>query len=138
MTNKNMPATDFTQVETYRHTLQQRLQRDLEAREAQRQKALQAVLETALVVLKAYPSVRRAYLFGSVIRPGNFYPDSDIDIALEGATAVEYFAVWRDLEHALSEWAVDVREITDPSPFTNLIRETGVLIYERASSSTSG
>jgi len=52
---------------------------------------------------------------------------------LEGTTAAEYFAAWRDLEYALPDWTVDVREITDPSPFADRVRETGVLIYERAS-----
>jgi predicted nucleotidyltransferase len=95
-----MPATAPLQIEIYRHTFRQRLQRDQESRERQRQQALQAVRDKAPAILAAYPSVRRAYLFGSVTRPGAFRPTSDIDIALEGTTAAEYFAVWRDLERA--------------------------------------
>lgn len=126
MTTKSMPATD---IKTYRHTFQQRLQRDLEAREVQREKARQAVITKAPGILKVYPSVERAYLFGSAARPGNFYPNSDIDIALEGTTAAEYFAIWRNLEHVLPDWTVDVREINDTSLFSELIRKTGILIY---------
>lgn len=126
-----MPVTDS---KTYRQTFQERLQRDLETREVQRQKARQAVISKAPAILKEYPSVQRAYLFGSAARPGNFYPNSDIDIALEGTTATEYFAVWRNLEQALPDWTVDVREINDASSFADLIRRTGVLIYERTSS----
>ena len=128
-----MPATVPLQIEIYRHTFRQRMQRDQESRERQRQ---QAVRDKAPAILAAYPSVRRADLFGSVTRPGAFRLTSDIDIALEGTTAVEYFAVWRDLERALPGWMVDMREITGPSPFADLIRKTGMLIYERASSST--
>ena len=136
MIGTSMPATVPVQIETYRHTFQQRMQRDWEAREERRQQALRAVRDKIPAILAAYPSVRRAYLFGSVTRPGAFRPTSDIDIALEGTTAAEYFAVWRDLERALPGWMVDAREITSSSPFADLIRKTGMLIYERASSST--
>ncbi len=131
-----MPATVPVQIETYRRTFRQRMQRDREEREGQRRRALQAVWDKSPAILAVHPSVRRAYLFGSVTRPGAFHPTSDIDIALEGTTATEYFAAWRDMERALPAWTVDVREITASSPFADLIRETGTLIYERASSST--
>ncbi len=136
MTGTSMPATVPLQIEIYRHTFRQQLQRDQESRERQRLQALQAMRDKAPAILTAYPSVRRAYLFGSVTRPGAFRPTSDIDIALEGTTAAEYFAVWRDLERALPGWVMDVREITGTSPFADLIRKTGMLIYERVSSST--
>jgi len=79
-----MPATAPIQIETYRRTFRQRMQRDREEREERRQQALRAVRDKAPAVLAAYPSVWRAYLFGSVTRPGAFHPASDIDIALEG------------------------------------------------------
>ena len=132
MTGASSPAIPSVQIETYRRTFRQRVQRDREEREERRRQALRAVWKKAPAILAAYPSVRRAYLFGSIIRPGAFHPASDVDIALEGTTASEYFAVWRGLERALSGWTVDVREITAPSPFAHLIRETGILIYERA------
>jgi len=125
------------QMETYRRAFQQRTQRALKEREDHRRKALLAVRDQAPAVLAAYPSVRRVYLFGSVTRPGAFDTASDIDIAVEGTTAADYFAVWRDLERALPNWTVDVREIDAPSPFADRVRETGVLIYERADTATS-
>ncbi len=136
MSGASPRATSPIPIETYRRAFQQRMQHNMEEREERRQQVLRAVWEKAPAILAAYPSVRRAYLFGSVTRPGVFRPASDIDIALEGTTAAEYFAVWRDLEHALPDWTVDVREITDSSPFADLIRETGVLLYERSSSPT--
>lgn len=136
MTAASTSATVPMHIETYRRTFRQRMQRDREEREEQRRQALRVAWERAPAILAAYPSVRRAYLFGSVTRPGAFHSASDIDIALEGTTAAEYWAVWRDLERSLPDWTVDVREITASSPFANLIHETGILIYERASSST--
>ncbi|HEY84523.1 MAG TPA: nucleotidyltransferase domain-containing protein, partial [Chloroflexi bacterium] len=78
-----------------------------------------------------------AYLFGSIIQPGNFHPESDVDIAIEGATAQAYFDLWRTLEEDLPEWAIDLRDISQPSPFADLIRQTGMLIYERENPTTS-
>lgn len=129
MTNSHSLAP--AQIEAYRRSLEQRLQQVRESAEKRRRQALRAVQRQAPAILAAYPSVKRAYLFGSVTRPGSFHPTSDIDIALEGTTAADYFAVWRDLERALPDWTVDVREITEVSPFADLIRKTGTLIYER-------
>lgn len=130
------PAATPDQIEAYRRAFQQRQRRALDDREKRRHEALQAVQDRAAAILVAYPSVQRAYLFGSIVRPGAFYPTSDIDIALEGTTAADYFAVWRDLEQALPEWIIDVREITGHSPFADLIRDTGVLVYERTNPAT--
>ena len=126
-----MPATASIQIEIYRRAFRQRMQRRQKEREDRRRQALRVTREKAPAILTEYPSVRRAYLFGSVTRTGAFHPASDIDIALEETTAEEYFAVWRDLDRVLSDWMVDVREIDASSSFANLIRETGVLIYER-------
>lgn len=125
-------------IHVYRRNFQARLKRQLETRERARRWALQAIHEKGVAILSNWPSVRRAYLFGSVTRPGAFHEESDVDIAVEEATAQEYFALWRALEQALPDWAIDVRDITPASTFADLVRKTGVLIYERAGSSTTG
>jgi len=102
-----------------------------------RQRALQAISKKTPAIMSGWQSVRCAYLFGSVTRPGAFHEASDVDIAVEGMTAQEYFALWRALERALPDWAIDVRDITPASPFADLVRKTGVLIYERAGSSAT-
>jgi predicted nucleotidyltransferase len=124
-------------IEEYRRNFKARLKRQLEKRERTRQQALRAVWETAPAIISSWQSVRRAYLFGSVTRLGAFHEASDVDIAVEGITAQEYFALWQALERALPDWAIDVRDITPASPFGDLIRKTGVLIYERTDSSTT-
>ena len=130
-------AESYQSIEEYRRNFEARLKRQLDERERARRQALQAISEKAPSIMSSWQSVRRAYLFGSITRPGAFHEASDVDIAVEGMTAQEYFGLWRALERALPDWAIDVRDITPISPFTNLIRKTGMLIYERASSSAT-
>jgi predicted nucleotidyltransferase len=125
-------------IRAYRLGFQARLKRQQEEREQARQRALQAVQEKALEIIAHSPSVRRAYLFGSLTRPGAFHHASDIDVAVEGTTAQDYFALWKALEEALPDWVVDLRDVTSPSPFSDLVRRTGVLIYERTDSTATG
>jgi len=124
-------------IYTYRRSFQARLSRQLEARERARRRVLQAVRKKAPVVLSDCPSVHRAYLFGSVTRATAFHEESDVDIAVEGVTAQEYFGLWRALERTFPDWAIDLRDITPASPFADLVRKTGVLIYERTDSSAT-
>lgn len=120
-----------TQTAAYRRNFQARIQRQQDKLEAGRKTALQATLAAAPAVIAACPSVQRAYLFGSVIQPGGFHLESDVDIAVEGIAAQAYTTLWRALEEALPEWNIDLRDISQPSPFADLIRQTGLLIYER-------
>ena len=132
-----MFTTSKNTIQTYRQHFQTRLRRQRERQEAARLQALQAIHERIPDLLAVYPSVRRAYLFGSVIHPGTFHTSSDIDIAVEGMTVQEYFALWRALEQALPEWRIDLCDITAPSPFVACIHRTGVLLYERTDPSVT-
>lgn len=100
-------------------------------REARRLTALQAASRAVKAVLANYPAVRRAYLFGSVIRPGAFRRDSDVDIAIEGGSAADYFAIWRRLEEAMPDWVVDVCALQSDPWLTERVRRQGSLVYER-------
>jgi len=137
MTLEPVPAESNESIRGYRRNFKARLKRQLDMRERARQRALQTICEKAPAVISGWQSVHRAYLFGSVTRPGAFHEESDVDIAVEGVTAQEYFALWRALERTFPDWAIDVRDITPTSPFADLVRKTGVLIYERASSSAT-
>ena len=100
-----------------------------------RHAALHAVYRAARLVLPRLPGVERAYVFGSVLRPGAMHAGSDIDVALEGRlSAEEYFALWRALESELSEWTVDLVELDQEVRFADRVREQGALIYERSDS----
>lgn len=124
-------------IEVYRRTLQERLKQQQANREGRRQRVLQAVSEKLPPIAAGHPSVQRVYLFGSVTRPRAFHEKSDVDIAVEGTTAEAYFAFWRELEQALPDWVIDLREITTPSSLAERVRLTGILIYERAGPSSS-
>ncbi len=116
-------------IHAARKAFQSRLQKNLETRELAREKALQAVRAVAPEVMAKYPTVKAAYIFGSLLRPNAFRLDSDIDIAIEGSDAEDYFALWHDLEDALPNWFIDLRDLPPDSRFTQRVRETGEKIY---------
>ncbi len=112
-----------------------RQERAYQVAEQLRQAALHAVYRAARLVLPRFPGVERAYVFGSVLRPGAMHAGSDIDVAIEGMlSAEEYFALWRALESELSEWTVDLVELDQEVRFADRVREQGALIYERSDS----
>jgi len=109
-------------------------ERDRE-QEAYRREVVRMAWEAGRSVLPAFPQVRRAYLFGSTVRRGAMRSDSDIDVAVEGVLSAEaYFALWRELEHAMSGRTVDVVELGKDRHFAERVRQTGEVIYERADS----
>jgi predicted nucleotidyltransferase len=116
-------------IQAARQSLQARLQKDFETREAARHKALESVRAAIPAIVAKYKAVKSAYLFGSILRPGAFRPDSDIDIAIEGGSAEDYFALWRDLEEALPHWLIDLRDLPSDTHFTEQVRQRGEKIY---------
>lgn len=116
-------------IQAYRDSYQARLQRNFEAGEAKRKKAFQEIKAVAPAIVVKYPAVKRMYLFGSILRPGAFRADSDIDLAIEGGSAEDYFALWRDLQEALSDWFIDLRDLPAETIFTQRVYETGEKIY---------
>lgn len=118
-------------IKTYRHTARQRAQRRFQTQEKLRQQARRVVSEAICRVLPRYPTVQRAYLFGSVTRPGAFRPGSDIDVGIEGANMALCFDIWRDLEKNIPKWLLDVRPLNDDDLFAERIRQKGELVYVR-------
>jgi len=118
-------------IQAYRRQFQARLQKSFERREARRLQVLRTAMAAFPSAIATFPSVRRAYLFGSVTRAGAFGVESDIDVAVEGTTAEDYFALWAELEGILPEVIIDVREITPDSLFGQRVHKTGILLYER-------
>ncbi|MFN8456907.1 MAG: nucleotidyltransferase domain-containing protein [Anaerolineae bacterium] len=83
----------------------------------------------APAIIARYPSIKAAYLFGSILRPGAFRGDSDIDIAIENGAAEDYFALWRDLQEVLPDWLIDLRDLPPDTVFTRHILSMGEKIY---------
>lgn len=119
----------ITDIQTYRRSFQARLQQGMEEREARRKKALKEIKAVAPTLLPQYPAIKAVYLFGSVLRFGRFQPNSDIDVAIEGGAAEDYFAFWRDLQEALPDWLIDLRDLPPDTLFTQRVYETGEKIY---------
>ncbi|MEW6751171.1 MAG: nucleotidyltransferase domain-containing protein [Candidatus Latescibacterota bacterium] len=102
------------------------------AREEVRQQVLQAVRRAASTVLPHHAGVRRAFVFGSVLRAGGVRPPGDVDLALEAELDADaYFAVWRDLERALGPWLLHLVELREYEPFSLRVRNAGEVVYER-------
>lgn len=72
--------------------------------------------------------MQRVYLFGSLVRPGQFRPDSDIDVAVECDTLETESAFWRALERELGR-DVDVRSVT--GAVAEAVTNEGEQIYGR-------
>lgn len=67
--------------------------------------------------------VKRVLLFGSCISPGK--ENRDIDIAIEGISAKDFFSFYGDLMLALSK-PVDVIDLSKTSKFVQVVRQEGV------------
>ncbi|MEW6753466.1 MAG: hypothetical protein AB1505_21155 [Candidatus Latescibacterota bacterium] len=115
-----------------RASLRLRCQQQERAREEVRQQVLQAARWAASTVLPHHAGVRRAFVFGSVLRSGGVRAPGDVDLALECELGADgYFAVWRDLERALAPWPLHVVELREDEPFSLRVRNAGELVYER-------
>lgn len=83
-----------------------------------------AIRETA----RGFPAVRAVYLFGSVLRPGRFRPDSDVDVAVDCDEIEVETPFWRALEERLQR-NVDLRPRL--GAIARAVETGGELCYER-------
>jgi predicted nucleotidyltransferase len=123
------------EISIYRQTYHQRQAAQWEAREKARQSLLAHLLAVCSPLMAGFPSLERAYLFGSITKPGRFRPTSDIDVAVVGLTAEAYPPLWDLLEAALGErydYAVDLRPLPADTFFGQSVMAQGILLYERA------
>jgi predicted nucleotidyltransferase len=106
-----------------------------QTREQQRLAVLQSLRDAAQAVFSRFPHIQRAYLFGSVLRPGAWRVTSDIDIAVEGRlTAEDYFALWRAWERVVGYRSIDLLELGWDIHFADRVHDEGLLIYEHTDS----
>jgi predicted nucleotidyltransferase len=97
-------------------------------REAEREQWFQRVREAVSSLAVCHPGVRRVYLFGSLVQPGRFRPDSDIDVAVECDSLETESAFWRALERELGR-DVDVRPLT--GAIAEAVSRGGEQVYGR-------
>jgi predicted nucleotidyltransferase len=79
-----------------------------EQREALRLEVLEQARSAIRHLAPQFPAIRAVYLFGSVLAPGRFLPDSDVDVALDSDDLTAETPFWRGLEEALRR-NVDLR-----------------------------
>ena len=84
---------------------------ELPPAEQQERKQLLSRIREAAAVLKTRFGARRVVLFGSLAHAAWFTPDSDVDLAVEGLTAQDYWQAWRLLEEMISDRSVDLVDV---------------------------
>lgn len=97
---------------------------DKQARDEEERLATLAQLLSILESVAGEYGIQRAYIFGSLVHPGRFRPDSDVDIAVEQELAANYFAVLARLVAALGR-EVDLIELSR-CHFADKIRQEGL------------
>lgn len=104
-----------------------------EEREAKRREILDRLDETA-VYFEQYPAIERVYLYGSIVS-GLLRRDSDVDIAIEGDPGYRnILRLFSDLSGVLP--AVPDIRLMDEIPFSENVKKTGKIIYERKAASS--
>jgi predicted nucleotidyltransferase len=105
--------------------------RERELRE-QREALRQAVLERAREAIRRsaprFPSIQAVYLFGSILKPGRFRPDSDVDVAIDCDDLKAETPFWSALEDALERNVILRPRI---GPVAQAVEDYGELSYER-------
>jgi predicted nucleotidyltransferase len=65
----------------------------------------------AAAQLKKQFGVEQVILFGSLADPAQFWPDSDVDLAVIGLRSEDYFQAWRVVEEIVQDCVVDLVEV---------------------------
>jgi predicted nucleotidyltransferase len=97
-------------------------------REALRLEVLERAREAVRRSAPLFPAIQAVYLFGSILRPGGFRPDSDVDVAVDCEDIEVETPFWRMLEEGL-ERDVDLRPRI--GAVARAVSEGGELCYER-------
>jgi predicted nucleotidyltransferase len=80
----------------------------------EREQLLRQIRKVA-TLLKAEFGAKRVILFGSMAHEAWFTPNSDIDLAVEGLKAEDYWRAWEMLEEAILDRPVDLIELESAS-----------------------
>lgn len=97
-------------------------------REALRREVLDQARSAIRRLAPEFPSIRAAYLFGSILSPGRFVPDSDVDVAIDNDDLTAETPFWRALEEELRR-NVDVRP--RQGAVARAVEDYGERCYER-------
>jgi len=104
-------ATAQRQAEQERHALRQRVQ---QAREIARK---------AAALLKEQFGAKRALLFGSIAREGTTHHRSDIDLAVAGIPAQDFWPAWAALDELGHAFEIELIDLETAPPRLQLETE---------------
>ena len=91
----------------------------------QERKILLAEVQRLLDDLGPRYGIQQAYVFGSLVTPGRFIPESDVDIAVEQIDPVHFFEAMGEFSMRLKR-EVDLVEL-NKCHFADKIRREGIL-----------
>jgi predicted nucleotidyltransferase len=97
-------------------------------RESLRLEVLERARDAVRRSASLFPAIQTVYLFGSLLQPGQFRPDSDVDVAIDCDDVEVETPFWRMLEDAL-ERDVDLRPRI--GAVAHAVEQGGELCYER-------
>lgn len=97
-------------------------------REALRLEVLERTREAVRRSAPFFPAIRAVYLFGSLLQPGRFRPNSDVDVAIDCDDIEMETPFWRMLEEELRR-DVDLRPRI--GAIARAVEEEGERCYER-------
>jgi predicted nucleotidyltransferase len=76
----------------------------------ERERLIEKVRQAAAILKRRF-GARRVLLFGSLAHPPWFRADSDVDLAVEGLRAKDYWTAWQTVEDFIKDRPVDFIEI---------------------------
>ena len=86
------------------------------ASEREERESLLRRIGEAAGALKQQYGVRRVVLFGSLAHRAWFSSDTDVDLAVEGLRAKDYWQAWKIAEEIIGDRTVDIVEIERAKP----------------------
>jgi len=96
---------------------------------------LTRVRTATMQLAPSHPGIAQVYLFGSLMQPGRFRIDSDLDVAVVSRSVEAESEFWRAMEQSL-------RRDVDLRPYTGAIVDAvtwfGEKVYERESDGVEG
>jgi predicted nucleotidyltransferase len=114
-------ALELTPAERQAYVAALRRQRALldkppSAEEKQAREQLLERVRLAASEIKTRLGARRVILFGSLAHQAWFWPDSDVDLAVEGLSGDAYWEAWRIAERAIPDKSIDLVDVDTASP----------------------
>ena len=123
MSHVPSPASDYAAAHVRRA-----LARD-EAREVRRTSLRARARKAAQALYHRYGDGISVYLFGSVVEPGSFRLDSDVDLAVRGVPIDQYYEAWGLAEAVFDDGRLDLIRLEDaPTWLAEEVERRGELL----------